>query len=138
MDEAVRYYRSQGAPGDQNALIQLLKEIQKHNGCVPGHMLKAAAAFYGIKEALLLALIRRVKSLRLGEGDLLEVCAGPNCGKHTELAALAEALCVGKPGITLRFTPCMRQCGKGPNLKWDGTLHNHADAELLKKLLDNK
>jgi NADH:ubiquinone oxidoreductase subunit E len=31
----------------------------------------------------------------------------------------------------------MRQCGKGPNLKWDGQIYNRADPELLKKLLEN-
>ena len=35
LDEALDYYHRQGAPGDQNALISLLKEIQKENGCIP-------------------------------------------------------------------------------------------------------
>lgn len=138
LKEAVSYYKKQGAPSDQSALIGLLREIQEEYGAIPSHLLPDAAALLGTRESFLLAVIRRQPRLRLGDSHILELCAGPNCGKHTELAALAEALCVGKPGITLRFTPCMRQCGKGPNLKWDGTLHNHADAELLKKLLDNK
>jgi NADH:ubiquinone oxidoreductase subunit E len=54
------------------------------------------------------------------------------------LAALAEKLCAEKPGVTLRFCGCMRQCGKGPNLKWDGQVHNRADEAMLKKLLENE
>jgi hypothetical protein len=29
----------------------------------------------------------------------------------------------------------MRQCGKGPNLRFDGTLYNGADETLLAKLM---
>ena len=135
LEEALAYYKRMGAPGDQNALIQLLKEIQEHMGCVPGPMVTAAAEFYGIKEALLLALIRRVKTLRLGAGDLLEVCAGPNCGKSAHLAALAETLAKESGGkLTVRFTPCMRLCGKGPNIRWNGQLHHRADESLLRRL----
>ena len=86
-----------------------------------------------MKESLLLALIRRYPRLRLADTHLLEICAGPNCGKHTALADAAEQL--RKKGITVKFVPCMRLCGKGPNLKWDGTLYHQADEALLKKLL---
>ena len=30
----------------------------------------------------------------------------------------------------------MRMCGKGPNLKWDGTLYHHADEALIQKLIN--
>ena len=32
LEEAIAYYKSQGAPGNQNALISLLKEAQLENG----------------------------------------------------------------------------------------------------------
>lgn len=135
LEEAVAYYGKQGAPRDQNALVNLLREIQAENGgSVPKWMLAPVAERYGVKESLLLALIRRYPSLRLADTHLLEVCAGPNCGKHTQLAAAAEAL--RKKGITVKFVPCMRMCGKGPNLKWDGILYHRATPELLKKLTE--
>ena len=137
LDEAISYYRTQGAPGDQNALTGLLREIQEEFGAIPAGLLPEAAELLGVKESFLLALIRRQPRLRLADTHVLELCAGPNCGKAVELAALAEKLCAGKPGITLRFRGCMRQCGKGPNLKWDGQIYNRADPELLKKLLEN-
>jgi len=28
-------------------------------------------------------------------------------------------------------------CGKGPNLKWDGTLYNGADEALIRKLVES-
>ena len=135
LKEAAEYYKKQGAPSDQNALVGLLREIQEEYGSVPANLLPEAAAYLGTKESFLLALIRRQPRLRLADTHVLELCAGPNCGKAVDLAALAEKLCAEKPGVTLRFRGCMRQCGKGPNLKWDGQIYNRADAELLKKLL---
>ena len=138
LKDAVSYYKKQGAPGDQNALISLLREIQEEFGAIPAYLLPETAEILGVKESFLLAVIRRQPRLRLADTHLLELCAGPNCGKAVELAALAEKICAGKPGITLKFVPCMRQCGKGPNVKWDGKIHNRMDAELLKKLLENE
>lgn len=137
LKEAVDYYKKQGAPADQTALTALLREIQEEFGAIPAGLLPEAAQLLGTKESFLLALIRRQPRLRLADTHVLEMCAGPNCGKRMELAALAEKLCAGKPGITLRFTGCMRQCAKGPNLRWDGTLYNGANEELLRKLIDN-
>ena len=139
LHDALTYYRQQGAPADQSALISLLKEIQQEHGGIPQYLLSEIAAFYGIKEALLLAIIRRIPRLRLSDTHTLELCAGPNCGKSTALAAKAEALCAAHPGkVTLKFTPCMRHCGKGPNLKWDGKLYHNADEALLEQLMANK
>ena len=68
LDEALEYYRRQGAPGDQNALIALLKEIRREEGCIPAAAPGKIADAYGVREALVLALIRRVPSLRLSGG----------------------------------------------------------------------
>ena len=134
LEEAIGYYRKQGAPRDQTALVNLLREVQQESGGIPAWIIGAVAEAYGVKESLLLALIRRYPSLRLADTHTLELCAGPNCGKHAALAAAAEKL--RDRGITVKFTPCMRQCGKGPNLKWDGKLYHKADEALLKKLLE--
>lgn len=135
--DTLDYYKRQGAPGDQNALISLLTEIQQdHGGSIPKALLPTIADYYGVKEALLLAIIRRIPRLRLSDLHTLELCAGPNCGKASALAAAAERLAAAHPGqISLKFVPCMRMCGKGPNLKWDGKLHHKADEALLKELI---
>lgn len=139
LEEAMQYYRKQGAPSDQSALVSLLREVQQENGgSVPQSAVNAIAAYYGVKAALLLAIIKRIPSLRLGDTHVLEVCSGPNCGKRTELAALAEKLGRENPKVTVKFVPCMRMCGKGPNIKWDGTLHHQADEALLRNLLGRK
>ena len=137
LQEAVSFYKHRGAPEDQAALAAFLREAQKeHGGTIPAYLPAAAAEGFGIKESLLLALIRRIPSLRLGEGNCLELCAGPNCGKHTALAAAAERLQKERPGsFALKFVPCMRLCGKGPNIKWNGRVYHKADEALLRSLV---
>lgn len=134
--EALTYYKKLGAPGDQSALIGLLREIQQeNNGAVPVYVLKTIASSYEVKESFLQAIIKRIPSLRLGNTHCLELCAGPNCGKHVKLADFAESMHKAQGNFTLKFVPCMRMCGKGPNLKWDGTLYHQADEALIRRLV---
>ena len=134
LQEAVAYYKKIGAPGDQTALIQLLGEVQENFGGIPGHLLPELAEKLGTKQGVLLALIKRIPRLRSSDVHILEVCAGPICPKRADLAAVAERLCKGR-NIRLKFVPCMRQCGKGPNIRFDGVAYNGADEALLKQLI---
>lgn len=135
LDEAIRYYQNLGAPADQSALIGLLREIQQEQGgAIPKGMPAVIAESYKIKEGILLALIRRIPSLKIADTHILELCAGPNCGKSAALAAGAEKL-QASGNFTLKYVPCMRQCSKGPNLRWDGTLYSKATPQLLEELL---
>ena len=136
LEEAICYYRTQGAPEDQSALIALLREIQRENNCIPEYMVKHCADSYGIKEGILLALIKRIPALRLGRTHCLELCAGPNCGKHRALADLAQKLQQETSvKFEVKFVPCMRMCGKGPNVRWDGRLYHRMTGESLEKLV---
>lgn len=137
LEDAVSYYRAQGAPGDQSAVISLLREIQQENGgSIPVYMLSAAAEAYCVKESFLIALVKRIPSLRLADTHCLELCAGPNCSKHAALAAFAETLRDAASGkVTVRYVPCMRLCGKGPNIKWDGRIYHQANEALLRSLV---
>ena len=136
LEEALSYYKTQGAPQDQTTLVNLLREIQANcSGCIPLYALQAAAAFYGIKESFLQAIVKRIPSLRLGDTHELILCAGPNCSKHKALADYAEKLQKSVGGrLTVKFGPCMRMCGKGPNIKFDGRLYHQATEALLKEL----
>ena len=134
LQEAVEYYRRQGAPGDQNALKNLLTEVQEeHGGSVPKHLLPELARSLNTKESFLNAIIRRYPSLHLSDVHTLEICAGPNCSRRGDLARLAEQY---RGRVEVRLVPCMRQCGKGPNLRFDGKLYNGADAQVLAGLMD--
>lgn len=145
-NEALDYYRRQGAPGDQSVLVSLLREVQQaHGGVLPAHCLGRVAAAYGLKESFLAALVKRYPSLRPEAAPhSLELCGGPNCAKRqaAELAAVLEREYGATPGgesrrggFSLRVTGCMKQCGKGPNIKWDGVHYPSADPALLRRLI---
>ena len=135
LDEAINHYKTLGAPAEQSALISLLREIQQElGGSIPMAAVSAIAQTYQIKEALVLALIRRIPSLHLSDRHCLELCAGPNCGKSTALAVCAEKL-QKQYGFTLKYVSCMRLCGKGPNIRWDGTLHHRVTEDLLVQVI---
>lgn len=135
LKEAAAYYKRQGAPGDQTALTAFLWELQQeHGGSIPPALLEPAARELGTKASLLLALIRRLPSLRLGQEQVLEVCGGPRCRG----AAMAAQLEKKFPNVQVRLVPCMRMCAKGPNVKLNGVLYHNADEALIQKLLKQK
>lgn len=136
MDELIAYYKRQGAPADQTALVSLLKEVQQMNGGIPAYLLPQIAQQLDVKESFLLAVIRRIPSLRLADTHCLELCAGPNCGKATALASFAEKYLSKK--CQIKYVPCMRLCGKGPNVRYDGTLYHKADEALLRRLTEQE
>ena len=139
LNEALAYYKSQGAPRDQSALTALLKEMQQeHDGAIPSYLLPQIAEVLGTKESYLLAVIKRLPSLKLAEQKpVLELCAGPNCPKRADLAGFVEKTYGRNPEtFTLKYVGCMRQCGKGPNLRWQGQVYNQASEELIRKLLE--
>ena len=137
LEEAVAYYQKQGAPGDQSALVSLLREVQSENsGGIPKGLLPQIAQLLNTKESYLLAIIKRIPSLRIADTHILEICGGPNCSKRAALAAFVEKTYGSQPkGFALRYVPCMRMCGKGPNIRWDGTLYNGADEALIRRLI---
>lgn len=137
MKEIVAYYSRQGAPGDQTALVSLLKEVQAEFGGIPLWAIGEIAETYGIKESYLQAIVKRIPSLRLENTHLLEVCGGPNC--RASLAPFIEKTYGKNPKeFTLKISGCMRMCGKGPNIKWDGKLYNRADETLIRRLIEEK
>ena len=140
LEETVRYYQNMGAPQDQTALVNLLKEIQQENGgAIPTHILSVAAQLLGSKESYLQAVIRRIPSLRLAALPELQICAGPNCPKRAALASFVEKTYGKSPKtFTVKEVPCMRLCGKGPNIKWNGQLYHKADEQLIRSLVEDK
>ena len=138
LEEAVAYYKKQGAPADQSALVSLLREVQRENGnAIPKGMLAVMAEALNVKESYLLAVIKRIPSLRVSDIHRLELCCGSNCGKRADLAAFVEKTYGVKPEkFELRYVPCMRMCGKGPNIRWDGKIYHGADETLIRKLIE--
>ena len=139
LEEALAYYKKQGAPSDQTALTALFREIQdEHGGVIPANLLPTVAEAYKIKESFLLAVIKRIPSLKLqNQKPCLELCAGPNCPKRADLAGFVEKTYGKAPErFTVKYVGCMRMCGKGPNLRWNGKVYNQATEALIRSLVE--
>lgn len=139
MEELLAYYKKQGAPSEQNALIALLKEIQAENGgSIPASALVQIGESYGVKTSFLEAVVKRIPSLRVGNQHCLELCGGPNCSKRARLGEYVEKIWGKNPkGFVLKYGSCMRLCGKGPNIKWDGKVYHGADEALIRHLIED-
>ena len=60
LEEAISYYKKDGAPKDQDSLVALLREVQnENNGILPDITVKEIALKMEIKESFLTALIKR-------------------------------------------------------------------------------
>ena len=143
--EAVEYYKGQDAPQNQFALVELLKEVQEHNGGVLTDIaVEEIAALLNTKVTFLNAVIKRYPSLKPASAPhRLEVCGGKNCaatGSAALLKHIRQAYGVENGGIStkgvfsFKICGCLKHCGKGPNIKWDGEIYNAATPELIKKL----
>lgn len=149
LNEAIAYYKEQDAPSNQEALVNLLREVQDNNGgFLPDIAIEDIAAAMNIKSSFLLALIKRYPSLRTESAPhRLEVCGGPNCAKNGSakiLKFIADEYKVQSGGISkkgkfsFKICGCMKQCPHGPNIRWDGEIYNHADEALVSKLVNGK
>ena len=147
LKEAIAYYREQGAPRDQQALIALLQEVQaEKGGTIPKKSLEKIAESYDIKKSLLKAVIRAVPGLRHEDAPhCLEVCGHKACrknGAESLLAFLKDTYGAEDGGVSrdgafsLRVTGCLKHCGKGPVIRWDGKSHTHADEALVRRLVE--
>lgn len=145
--EAIAYYKNQDAPQNQEALINLLREVQEYNnGILPFTALQEIAEAMPLKMSFLEALIKRYPSLRTeSTPHILEVCGGPNCARNGSallLKFIAAEYQVESGGISkkgkffYKIGGCMKQCGKGPNVKWDGVIYNAMDGAKLKQLIE--
>lgn len=147
LEEALAYYRRQGAPGEQGALVALLREVQEERGgALPAADLAEIAAALSLRDTFLSAIIRRYPGLRTEEAPhRLELCGGPRCSGRgaARLAAFVEETYGVRPGgvsasgrFTYRITGCMKNCPNGPSLRRDGALHSRADEALIRALVD--
>ena len=138
-NEALEFYRGQGADNDQNELINFLKEIGSNcGGRIPAHLVYRIAKSYNLKENFILAVIKRLPNISLENTHCLEICSGAVCGKNKAFRVAMSELEKNKPqGLEIKYTQCMHMCKDGPNIKLDGKVYNHMDEKALRELLKN-
>lgn len=144
--DIVMYYKQQGAPSDQAALLSCLREAQQ----ICGGMLDLAAQQQiadglGVKPSYLQAVAKRISDLKLnGATHTLSVCRGPNCSRKGEqiIQYLEEEL-GAQPGKCFlngrwmyQIMGCQRACRTAPNIRIDGKLIEGVTLDMLKRLLE--
>ncbi len=143
--DMIEYYRGQGAPQDQQMLISLLREAQEaEGGLLSQAMLDTIAKAYGIKSAVLHAIIRRIPRLRCETvPHALEVCG--TCRAGAKLRDFIERTygvrrgdSCQTAGFSYHVTPCMKNCKNGPSIRWDGKLYGSASESLIRSLIENR
>ena len=138
LQDAIEYCRSQNPQQNQQALVGLLREVQKENGgVIPGVSLDEISAGLKLKKTFLTAIIKRYPSLRTEEAPhRLEICGGERCALRgcRELRCFVEEnYRVKNGGVSLKggfsfqVTGCMKNCLNGPSIKWDGQLYSCVD-----------
>ena len=139
--EMMEYYREQGAPQDQQMLIALMREAQEADGGVLSQsMIETISQGYGIKRAILQALIRRIPDLRCEIAPhRLEVCGACRTGAKLrdfieQTYNVRSGSCNEAAGFSYQVTPCMKNCKNGPSIRWDGKLYGNADPSLILEL----
>lgn len=148
LQEAIEYYKGQNAPQNQQALVELLREVQEHSGgMIPAIAFSEIAHSLKIKESFLTAIIKRYPSLRTEEAPhRLELCGGERCQKRNcrtlhrfveETYGVQSGGVSKQGGFLFQITGCMKNCPKGPSLRWDGKLYSGADMKLIKKLIES-
>lgn len=145
LNEIFDYYRTKDVSADQNTLIEMLREIQEEEGCIPEDIQMRIEQETGIKKTTLAYLIKMYPSLKSAPyRHRIIVCSGQNCKKkgQKELADyIQKEYKVGKDGIsqdgTFRISVqnCLKHCRTSPNISIDGQIMEQVTLEKLKEAL---
>lgn len=148
LQEIAQFYKGQGAPGDQAALLSCLREAQAAcGGMLDGAAQAEIGQVLGVKPSYLQAVAKCISDLKLsGAAHTLTVCQGQNCTRRgAEIRRYLEAELGARPGKTFldgkwlyQTAGCQRACRTSPNVRVDGRLITGVTVEKLKELLQAK
>lgn len=114
----------------QEAIVEMLREIQEICGYLPESIQQEAAGASAVSQSVIKTLIRFCPDLKsVGYRHVLTVCTGERCGNRQGaevLEAVRRVLHVGKDGVSadknvmVTTRNCLKHCKTAPNLLLDG------------------
>lgn len=133
-----------GAARDQVELVSLLRTAQAAcGGVLYRDVVLEIAQALGLKVTFLEAVLKRYPSIRTDQAPhVLTVCQGPNCARGGQLADFVRRTYQVEPGgvagagFRFQVSGCMKHCGSGPNVKWDGQVYHQMTPEALRRLVE--
>lgn len=130
INEILDWHRSGPDRGSQEAIVDMLRQLQEICGYLPESFQQEAAQAAGVSPSVVKTLIRFCPDLKSAAyRHVLTVCTGERCGKRqgaAVLEAVRRELRVGKDGLSadgmvlVVTRNCLKHCGTSPNLLLDG------------------
>lgn len=128
--EILDWHRSIPDRGSQEAIVDMLRQLQGICGYLPENLQQEAAQAAGVSLSVVKTLIRFCPDLKSAAyRHVLTVCTGERCGKRqgaAVLEAVHRKLRVGKDGLSadgkvlVVTRNCLKHCRTSPNLLLDG------------------
>lgn len=139
--EIMEYYEVQRDAKSQDNLVSLLREVQDLYGYIPAEKVAVMAERLGIKEAVILQLIKLYPSFRKASySHCITVCTGARCGAQGASAIMDAVMKAAKANGDGKFKivmkECLKSCGTAPNLTVDGDSYGNVRPEEVASILE--
>ncbi len=145
---AAAYYREQNRPGDQELLIEFLRETQEICGCIPDSTKDCIADIMQVAPAVIDTYIRLYPSLCSQKYETkIIVCTGSTCsqkGSAAVLKKLEQKLGIRQGEVTsdgkylLCTQKCFKQCGQGVNVKIGEQMYHRVTESRIDELFPQR
>ena len=138
--EIVDYYGGQKDAKSQDNIVEMLREVQELYGYIPSEKTGAMADTLGVKQTLLLQLIKLYPSFKKAPyGHCITVCTGARCGSEGSaevFEAVLKAVETRESGaFKIMMKECLKQCKTAPNLMVDSDSYGHVKPEEVAAIL---
>ena len=138
--EIVDYYGGQKDAKSQDNIVEMLREVQGLYGYIPSEKTGAMADTLGVKQTLLLQLVKLYPSFKKAPyGHCITVCTGARCGSEGSaevFEAVLKAVETRESGaFKIMMKECLKQCKTAPNLMVDSDSYGHVKPEEVAAIL---
>lgn len=138
--EIVDYYGGQKDAKSQDNIVEMLREVQELYGYIPSEKTCAMADALGVKQTLLLQLIKLYPSFKKAPyGHCITVCTGARCGGKGSaevFEAVLKAVETRESGaFKIMMKECLKQCKTAPNLMVDSDSYGHVKPDEVASIL---
>lgn len=147
--EIIDYYAGKTRRCDQNELVSVLREAQELcGGILKEQALEVICSELSLKRTYIDTVMKFIPDLKTEKiKHRLEVCSGKNCHSkdRMNLSAYIEKTYEVKSGAVsdqgefyYKLCGCLKNCRKGPCIKWDGEVFTEMTPEKVSRLVENK
>ena len=89
--EILDYYRGLPERSSQEAIVEMLRELQGVHGCISPYMLEQAAEAAGVRDSMVQAICKRYPSLKTAPyNHEIILCTGRNCASKGSITVMDE------------------------------------------------